>query len=138
VSIAALEAKWSARLVEWRELGVTVLGEKIAREILDDLRAVGESTHDEAALYGPSEAGVIVDYHPGSITRLIKQGKVRNYGSKHRPLVKLSELPRKATRNAAGAMRPVRLSSDAERSTQALVLDASASRLGRSTSATSS
>src|SRR5678816_3955739 len=63
VSIAALEAKWSARLVEWRELGVTVLGEKIALEVLADLRGVGDDVHDDAELCAPSVAGPRVGYH---------------------------------------------------------------------------
>ena len=41
-SAAELTAKWSERLNEWRALGVRIDGEKVAAEVLEDLRGLVE------------------------------------------------------------------------------------------------
>src|SRR3569833_2836680 len=93
--LAELETKWTARLQEWRELGVSVNGEKVAAEIVADLRAIALGSDDETL--SPRDAAQITGYNAEYIAKLASKGKVANYGTKHRPRVKLSELPRKAT-----------------------------------------
>jgi hypothetical protein len=66
---------------------------KPLREVLGDIEQIEPEGSD---LLSPPDAGARAGYHPESICRLIRLGKLTNYGTKHRPRVKLSELPRKA------------------------------------------
>ena len=95
---AELRDRWQHRLDEFRRLGALVNGEAVAREILGDIEQL--ETDTGAELLTPAVAGRRIGYHPESICRLIRQGKLKNYGTKHRPLVKAGELPRK--HNAPG------------------------------------
>lgn len=123
-TLAVLEAKWQQRLSEWRALGVAVNGEKIAGEVLEDLHAL--SSEQNNVTMSPTEAAAITNYHPESIARLARTGKVPNYGTKHRPRVKVSELPRKAERTVAKAT-----SRAASSVAGSIALDAVAGRIGR-------
>jgi hypothetical protein len=133
-TLAHLELKWSTRLAEWRRLGVSVSGEKVAEEILSDVKAIGAERSD--ALLSPAEAGAVANYHPESICRLVRTGKVKNYGTKHRPRVKLGELPTKAAGSSPCRKRRVAkpTQSDASsgvRSIDSIARDALAGRIGR-------
>jgi hypothetical protein len=130
MTIAELEQKWSTRRDEWRVLGVRVDGERIADEILADIRAVSMSA-DEATLT-PSEAAAVAGYHPESICRLIRKGKLRNFGTPRRPRVRVSELTSKAhARRAAVAKEDRSTACSNVVSIDSIARDALAGRLGR-------
>lgn len=102
-------ARWSARLEEWRRLGVRVDGATIAEEILVDLRALSAGEN----VVSLTEAAKQTGYTPDSLGRLIRGGKLTNYGRKHAPRVRLSECPTKGHQPAnlagryANAYHPV-------------------------------
>jgi hypothetical protein len=134
LTLAELQTKWEARRDEWRRLGVSVNGEKLAEELLADLAAVDVTLHD--VTMSPSEAAAVSNYHPESITRLVRQGKIPNYGTKHRPRVRASDLPKKpapsktSNRNRVARTRPAAPSSPVV-SIDAIARDAVAGRIGR-------
>lgn len=134
MTLAELRVKWEARRDEWRRLGVSVSGERIADEILSDVTAADAERSD--TLLTLPEAAAVTNYHPESIARLVRTGKVKNYGTKHRPRVKLEELPNKARtatpRASAGVAksRPGAASSLAG-SIDSIARDALAGRIGR-------
>lgn len=126
-----LFAKWESRLAEWSGLAIIVNGEAIAREVLADLRAA----NDVAAIrtMTPTEAAAITHYHPESICRLVRTGKVKNYGTKNRPRVRLDELPHKAPPSSRNGEMPVRSPRrPVAGSINSIARDAVASRIGRS------
>lgn len=93
MTLAELFLKWTARREEWGALSVSVSGAAIAEEVLSDITAA--STAAGEVTVTPTEAAAATNYHPESIARLVRTGKVKNYGTKHRPRVRLSELPKK-------------------------------------------
>ena len=125
-----LRARWSQRLDEWRRLGASVNGEAVAREVLADLDAL-QSTADEQ-LYTPTQAAARTGFHPESIARMIRRGRVPNHGTKHRPRVRLSELPSKAPRVARVAKPGKAGASSAPADGGSIVRDAIALHIGRS------
>jgi hypothetical protein len=125
-----LNARWNAQLSEHRRLGSLVRAEAMLAEHIADLESLQESMNGRTSSL--TDAALETGYHPGSIARMVKAGTVRNFGTKTRPRVRLSELPRKARRvgGASGDARPSLVSSASD---DALALDAVASRMGRST-----
>jgi hypothetical protein len=93
---AELCAKWSARLVEWRSLGVQASGEKVAAEILDDLRAL--QSEDLVTL---GEASRLGGYSVDHLQRLVRQGTIENVGRKHAPRLRRQDVPTKPGRSVA-------------------------------------
>ena len=130
MTLAELETKWTARLGEWRALGASVSGERVAAEIVADLRAIETTTADE--LLTPTQAAAVTGYHPESIARLVRTGKITNHGSKHRPRVKRSELPAKAHREGRGVAKQAQSDASCVGSIEHIASDALAGRLGRS------
>ena len=102
-TLTELLTKWAARREEWKTLGVTVSGERVAEEILNDVRAVNQAAVEQ--LMTPTEAAKETGYHPESIARLARRGNVPNYGKPHRPLVRLADLPRKAKAHTASGSK---------------------------------
>jgi hypothetical protein len=125
MTAAELRDRWRKRLEEFARLGALVNGEAVAREVLGDLEQLQDHS---AEVLSPTEAGARSGYHPESICRLIRNGKLTNYGTKHRPRVKLSDIPRKApVRRETVAARTRRDAS----SPSAIARDAIAGRFGR-------
>jgi hypothetical protein len=87
--------RWRSRCETYRTDGALVSGEKIATQVVADLE---EALRTEAAreLVGLADAGRLCGYSPDTIRRKIDAGELRDYGSAHRPRVRISELPRKA------------------------------------------
>lgn len=83
----------------------------------------------------PTEAAAVTHYHPESICRLIRTGKVTNYGTKHRPRVRLDELPRKAAASATPETveppKPPRHVAGSIGTASDIARDALAERMGR-------
>lgn len=126
MTLDELRRRWEHRAAEWRTLGALVSGEAVAREILAD---VEQLEHDQdVALFTPTQAALRTGFHPESIARMVRQGRVPNHGTKHRPRVKLGELPKKTPKVAkpgqAGA-------SSAAADTASITRDALALRIGR-------
>ena len=90
-TLPVVEAKWLARLEEWRALGVRVDGAKLAEEVLADLHAI-----DGAAVIEPltlREASHVSGYSVDHLQRLVSGGQLVNIGRKGRPRVRRSDLP---------------------------------------------
>lgn len=123
---AELRAKWQHRRDEWRRFGVSVNGAAMAEEILADVEQLERS--DDEKLYTPTQAAERTGFHPESIARMVRTGRVPNHGRKNAPRVKLSDLPTKppkvAPRGQAGA-------SSAPADSASIARDALALRLGR-------
>ena len=81
-------AKWSGRLEEWRALGVQVNGEKLAAEVLSDLRLLVVA--DTVSL---REAHAIGGYSLDHLARLIRQQKLTNEGRRHAPRLRRADVP---------------------------------------------
>ena len=94
VTLDDVLTKWRHLAEEWRALGASVSGEKVAEAIVADLTALDAGQAER--LLSPTDAARVSGYHPESIARLVRTGKLTNYGTPHRPRVKLAELPRKA------------------------------------------
>ena len=85
--------KWSARLEEWRRLGIQVSGQGIAAEILADLESIEAANRDDAISI--PEATRISGYSADHLRRLIREGTLENLGRKHAPRLRRSDLPKK-------------------------------------------
>jgi len=90
MTAAELQTKWSKRLEEWRALCVRVDGEKIAREILEDLRGLVDED-----LVTLSEASRLGGYSVDHLSRLLREGTLENRGRKHAPRIRRAEVPTK-------------------------------------------
>ena len=94
--ISAVIARWLQRSEEWGRLGVTVDGGKLASEVVEDLRGLEVATADDMLTL--TQAAEVTGYTDDHLGRLVREGKLTNYGEKHSPRVKRSELPMKPAR----------------------------------------
>jgi len=95
--------RWTKRRDELRKLHATVDGAVICDEILADLDALQRA--DDADLLTLAQAATASGYCADHLGRLIKAGTLTNYGRRHAPRVRRSDLPRKPgylPSNAAG------------------------------------
>lgn len=95
--IAQIIAAWEARLATFHELHAQVDGEALCQLALADLRRVHAERENEALSL--QEAAAESGYHEDSLTRLVREGKLANVGSKHRPRFRRADLPRRASHN---------------------------------------
>jgi hypothetical protein len=65
---------------------------RVAKELEDSLT---EATNPLLSL---TDAADRSGYHRESLARLVRAGKLRNYGTQRKPLVRLQDLPKKAER----------------------------------------
>lgn len=115
-----LTEKWAERLADWRALGVRVDGEKVALEILDDLRKMTEEDHvtlKEASLLG----GYSVDH----LQRLLAAKSIENVGRKNAPRLRRSDVPTKPGRSNAAPL-PAGVRGDQLSARRRIVADAQA------------
>jgi len=98
-TIAEIEAKWEALRVDATRLGASVSLAAVAADVLSDLARIADPNAEPLAT--PSEAARARGFHTESIHRMIRAGKITNYGSQRRPLIRLSECPRKARPTAS-------------------------------------
>lgn len=89
-SLMGIREKWKARLAEWRELGVRIDGEKVAAEILEDLRTL--VAEDTVTL---KEAALIGGYSVDHLQRLVAQSTLQNVGRKGAPRLRRQDVPTK-------------------------------------------
>lgn len=83
--------KWKSRASLFADCHAQVDGETVAKQVLADLESMAE---DEPAVT-LSEASKRSGYSADHLSRLIKDGRLTNYGRKHAPAVRLSECPKK-------------------------------------------
>ena len=127
-ALAGLVGKWTARRDEWQRLGAQLEGSKLAGEVLADLDALARGAADDTLTL--QEASAACGYNPDSLSRLIRQGKLTNVGTKHRPRVRAADLPMRAGRKAGGSR--IALVTDANApSVAAIAREAVASRSDR-------
>src|SRR5687768_3254159 len=91
--ISKIIAAWEARLGTCRELRAAVDGAHLCELALADLRRVHEAVEDEALSL--REAALTSGYHPDSLTRLVREGRLANVGSPRRPRFRRADLPRR-------------------------------------------
>lgn len=133
MTAAELRDRWQRRLDEWRRLGVSVDGAKLAAEILADLDRLASDSADQ--LLSLSEAAALSGYHAESLARLIRQGKLTNHGTRRRPRLRCADLPHKARSVLAKPARPsassrlAGASAGAPRDASSIVRDAVAGRI---------
>jgi hypothetical protein len=125
MTLGELRDRWAARRDEWQKLGVHVDGAALAGEIIADLAQLEASGANDLA--SPADAAARTGYHPESIARLARNGKVRNYGTKHRPRVSVAEIASRRSTNTRVAPTGLNRASSAD----AIARDAVAGRLGR-------
>jgi hypothetical protein len=88
-----LADKWATEAKTLRERYYDDKGAKMC----EDKRAELLQTISNAlsATLNLTQAGKESGYHPGHLGRLVKEGKLKNYGSPLRPKVRRGDLPRK-------------------------------------------
>lgn len=98
---AQILERWTARRDEWRRLRAQVDGGAIADEVLADLEAMDAGD----GIVTLREASRRTGYTSDHLSRLIRDGKLLNYGRKHSPRVKVGECPVKVQRAPSLAVR---------------------------------
>jgi hypothetical protein len=91
LALDGLIARWRERAECMRgdaDVRGVFLTEKHARELEEWLRERCEE------LVGLQAAGKLIDRSPDSVARMIRQGKLLNYGASHRPRVRVGDLLR--------------------------------------------
>lgn len=91
-------ARWEGRRVELWQLHAQVDGAALVGQFLLDLEAL---TKDESPV-SLTTASERSGYSTGHLARLVKSGRLKDYGRKHAPRVRISECPRKATLAVGG------------------------------------
>jgi hypothetical protein len=90
---------WNALVATWRARACDLepYAPAAARAFLaaaDELEtALAASNEARVSL---NDAARLSGYSPDHLGRLIREGKMRNYGTRHRPRVRVGDLPRKA------------------------------------------
>ena len=92
-TLMELRARWEARRVDAKRLRQRVDYDAVIMDVLEDLHELERTAETETLSL--TEAALATGYHSGSIARMVKRGEAKNYGTKVRPRVKLSELPHK-------------------------------------------
>ena len=105
--ISDLPSRWRDRAQGCREIGDergALMYTKLAEELEEALR------DSDGALLTLAEASRRSGYSADHLARLIKQGALRDYGRKHAPLVRETELPKKPRSPALTAATNGRIS----------------------------
>lgn len=92
--------RWKQRLADWSKLQTTVNGERVATEVLADLKAMAEA-HNDGAL-GLTAAAEESGYSARQLSRMVRDGTLKNVGRPNAPRLLRSQLPRKAQPTPTG------------------------------------
>lgn len=90
---AEIIERWRSRLADWKLVAAQVDGEKIAQMVLLDLTSLDD---DAEATLSLTEASAEGGVSTRQLSRLIKDGKLKNLGRPGAPKVRRSDIPRKA------------------------------------------
>lgn len=126
MTIRDLLNKWASRRAELARLGSLVNADAICGDVVADLEELDRDRSTETV--NLTEAAAISGLHPDSIARRIRRGTLKNYGSRHRPLVRVADIPKKAT---AAPVLSVAKSAASGHTSASIQLDAGASRQQR-------
>ena len=120
-SVPELSAKWAERLTEWRALGVRIDGERVAAELLQDLRGLVDE--DVVTLL---EASRIGGYSVDHLQRLVARHTITNVGRKYAPRIRRADVPTKP--GYSSATLPAPTAADQFSARRRIVADAQAHR----------
>ena len=109
--IGSVIERWTERANEWKKLDVSVKGAPLAEEIIADLEAIAAGTNSEELTV--TQAAEATGYTADHIGRLVREGKLTNYGRKGAPRVRRSELPKRINAVAVRNRKPYNVRSDA-------------------------
>jgi hypothetical protein len=90
-----LISRWEARRADLSKLHALVDGASLVAEFLLDLERLGDSEPAVSLTEAAAKKGCTADH----LSRLIRLGKLRNWGRKYAPRVKVSECPTKPKPN---------------------------------------
>ena len=98
--VAAMDliSRWKSRRDELHRLRASVDGAAMCDDFLADLEAILR----EEPIVNLSAAAAECGYTAGHLSKLVRSGRLRNYGRPNSPRVRVSECPRKALRVAEG------------------------------------
>ncbi len=88
-----LIARWENRRSEFEKLHAQVDGARLVEQFLKDLDAIAGEEPTIKLVQASERTGYSADH----LARLIKSGKLTNYGREGAPRVKVSECPQKAS-----------------------------------------
>lgn len=128
-------ARWEQRRQDAQRFGSLVRLDAVADEVISTLRELKSADETEALTL--SEAALQCGYHPDSIARLIRKGRLTNVGAAHHPRVLQCELAKVVGRRRKQSdVNLVRGRTTAKSSNAGeIARDAIAGRLGRPHSA---
>ena len=92
MTLAELRRRWLERRDEWRRLGVSVDGARVADEILADLTALDAAGEQALSL---TEAARECGYSADHLGRLVRSGAIVNAGRAKAPKIRRCDLPQK-------------------------------------------
>lgn len=85
--------RWAERGVDFERFGVQVDGARLCAEVVSDLRQIESA--EAQRMVGLEEAAQLSGFSADHIGRLVREGRIMNYGRKGAPLVRVVDLPRK-------------------------------------------
>ena len=100
--------KWRRRQSEFGLLGITVNGESVCKEVLDDFLSVLESAANELITF--NDAAIISGYSADHLRRLARKGKLPVQREGNRRLINIADLPKKprmVASSGTGSYNPV-------------------------------
>jgi len=92
----ALMTAWARRAEEYRAVNAQVDGGRILMQCLSEMEGVFRAEGSEVLSLG--EAARISGYSTDHLGRLVRLGTLPNVGRRHRPRVRVQDLPQKTSR----------------------------------------
>jgi hypothetical protein len=99
LAVKPFTVEWRARATTAREQLADSRAAQIIENVVADLERFAASLDSE--LVSPEEGASWSGFTIDHLARLCREGKLRNYGRKGRPLYAKTELPKKASRRTA-------------------------------------
>jgi hypothetical protein len=89
----AILDRWLVRRDEWERLHVQVDGAALAAEVIADIERLDSAAGDESLTL--AQASDRCGYSTDHLSRLVREGKLKNLGRKGAPRVRAADLPRR-------------------------------------------
>jgi len=93
--IASLVTHWRAQAAQYERDGVTLSARMLTR-CAEELEAALRESQD--ALVNVNEAARRSGYAPDTLSRMVRDGTLPNYGRKHAPRLRVADLPLRPSR----------------------------------------